>query len=176
MDNRKRRAGLTIKTALFLASLALLMVSCASPDAGRDATLASATQRDLYPQGYPTPAETEPGRPYPSVPEGIERVPTNGIAPVTGEVPADLLQDVLEDLSSRQKVDIQEIDVLKGEYILWPDGSLGCSQPGEYYTQAAVPGYWIILQLGTAAYDYRASETGHFILCEQPLPIVPTSP
>jgi hypothetical protein len=34
------------------------------------------------------------------------------------------------------------------------------------YTQALVDGYWVVLAVGEQEYDYRASDTGYFFLCE----------
>lgn len=167
MDDTGRKAGLAVMIALFLASLALLLVSCAPPTGETEQALAPAAGQD------PTPTGSEPARPYPSVPEGIERIeptqPSPTISPA--ELPTGLLEDILEDLSSRLEIEPQEIEVARAEAVLWPDGSLGCPQPGEYYTQAAVSGYWINLQVDNVTYDYRASETGHFLLCEGPLPL-----
>jgi hypothetical protein len=56
--------------------------------------------------------------------------------------------------------------VIRDQAVTWSDGSLGCPQPGVFYTQALVPGYWVVLQVGDQEYDYRASERGHFVLCE----------
>jgi hypothetical protein len=180
MKIRGRKAGLAVKTALFLASLALLMVSCASPDEGRDlnpASNAASTPANETPSIGQAPTPTGPiTKPYPSIPEGLERIESTQQSTISGDVPAGLLEDILEDLSSRLEIDPQDIEVVKGEAALWPDGSLGCPQPGEYYTQAAVPGYWIILQVDDATYDYRTSESSHFFLCEQPLPLVPSNP
>jgi hypothetical protein len=90
-------------------------------------------------------------------------------------VPDGLLKQIFEDLSERLGVEIEKIEVVKAEAVEWSDGSLGCPQPGQFYTQALVNGYWLILEVGAATYDYRASERGSFILCEQPsLPALKT--
>lgn len=86
------------------------------------------------------------------------------------EIPADLLDKVLADLQQRFSISRESIRVSRFDAIMWNDGSLGCPQPGLFYTQALVEGYWMILQADGVAYDYRASKKGYFFLCEQKLP------
>ena len=179
-----RKAGPTGKTAVLLAFLVLLLVSCAPPAStgpGPGNRTETVTQADATIQpdssGTSIPAasaeaqgEEGPERLFPTLPEGFERIEGTQQSAVTGEVPASLLESILDDLSGRLGEDSQEIEVIKAEAILWPDGSLGCPKPGEVYTQEPVSGYWIILEVGTTPYDYHASERGHFFLCERSLP------
>ncbi len=107
------------------------------------------------------------------VPERIQ--PTPEMTPVTGEVPQGLLDSILKDLTERSSVSIDKISVIQAQEIIWPDGSLGCPQPGMMYTQAIVDGYRVILQVGEKQYDYHASKTGFFFLCENSIPSNPLS-
>ena len=86
--------------------------------------------------------------------------------PVTGEVPAGLLAEIVADAASRSGVDASSITVVRGESVTWSDGSLGCPKPGMNYTQALVPGYWVVLDAAGTDYDYRATTRGYFLLCE----------
>lgn len=120
----------------------------------------------------PTPAAT---RPVPSLPGALNRVEPTVMAPVSGEVPGSLLEEITHDLSERLNIEIEKIEVIKAEAVVWNDGSLGCPQPGLFYTQALVNGYWLILEVDSIAYDYRASDRGYFTLCERPsLPALAT--
>lgn len=92
---------------------------------------------------------------------------------VTGEVPDATLEAVKQDLAKRLGASVDEFEVIKAESITWKDGSLGCPTPGQNYTQALVPGYWIVIARGDEEYDYRASETGYFFLCELPMTLTP---
>ena len=56
--------------------------------------------------------------------------------------------------------------------MLWNDGSLGCPEPGMAYIQVQIKGYWIVLSVNGETYDYRATSTGHFSLCENGLPLM----
>ena len=45
-------------------------------------------------------------------------------------------------------VSVSDMTVLRAESVTWPDGSLGCPEPGMQYTQALVPGYWVEIAVG----------------------------
>lgn len=86
--------------------------------------------------------------------------------PVTGEVPQDMMTSITTDLLSRTGAEESDITVVRAEQAVWNDGSLGCALPGESYTQAIVNGYWVVFDHAGQTYDYRASSTGFFKLCE----------
>ena len=86
-------------------------------------------------------------------------------ASVTGEVPKDLLDAILEDAEARTGIAAGEMSIVRAEAVVWNDGSLGCPEPGVMYTQAEVPGYRIVLRAGNETLDYHAYESGSFILC-----------
>ena len=86
-------------------------------------------------------------------------------SPVTGEVPADLMNAIIEDLVKNQDLKSVDISVVRAEFVIWPDGSLGCAQPGVMYTQARVDGYWVVLKADDQEYDYRATARGQFWQC-----------
>lgn len=100
-----------------------------------------------------------------TIPAGLERVPTPD-APIVGEVPNDLLSAVIADLKENQGIDEAVVELVRAESVVWRDGSLGCPQPGMMYTQALIPGYWVVLRHGELDYDYRLSENGTFFLCD----------
>jgi hypothetical protein len=91
---------------------------------------------------------------------------------VTGEVPEALLDEILADASERLAVDVAEIVVVRAQSVTWPDGSLGCPEPGVAYTQALVPGYWVVVA-DEQQLDYRVGRQGSFLLCENPTTAVP---
>jgi len=89
--------------------------------------------------------------------------------PVTGEVPPKILQAIREDLGKRLGIEDPQVpQLVRAQSVTWSDGSLGCPRPGQMYTQALVPGYWVVLEHEDREYDYRASERGYFILCDSP--------
>ena len=116
---------------------------------------------------------TDPARPTPAASPEVESVPTLEGTAVTGEVPEAIMTAVYEDLATTQNVSQEAITVTRAEAIIWSDGSLGCPEPGQVYTQALVNGYWIVLAVNGRTYDYHAAETGYFILCQNKLPVPP---
>ncbi len=99
-----------------------------------------------------------------------ETVPPSSYAPVTvtGEVPEDLLAPVIADAAVRAGVDASDIEVVTAQEMVWPDGSLGCAEAGQSYTQAPVPGYWVVLEIVGVGFDYRLGGGGFFKLCTSP--------
>jgi len=71
----------------------------------------------------------------------------------------------LADAARRTGRDRSALKVLSSEAVIWPDGSLGCPQPGMSYTMALVPGYRIRILAGADVLDYHASRRGQLVLC-----------
>jgi hypothetical protein len=82
---------------------------------------------------------------------------------------------VLADAARRTGRPIEEIEVVSAQSVTWSDGSLGCPQPGMMYTQALVPGYRVVIEVGEERYDYHASLRGGFSLCPAGQAIDPVS-
>lgn len=96
--------------------------------------------------------------------------PAEPLPPVTGEVPASLMDAILQDVSQRTGAQPAQVKVIRAQAVVWNDGSLGCPQPGMFYTQALVRGFWVVLELDGKTYDYHAAESGYFVLCENGQP------
>jgi hypothetical protein len=146
-----------------LLALVLLLTACGSGEPG-DTT------------GAPEPGDSSTteggseGEATTTLPDRVDpsRVTLPETTPqVTGEVPQGILDEILADASERAGVAVEEITVRRSEATTWSDGSLGCPQPGEVYTQAIVDGYWVELEApdGTVL-DYRVGNSGYFKLCE----------
>lgn len=67
-----------------------------------------------------------------------------------------------------QRLDIPEddIEVVRSESVSWPNGAIGCPEPGMMYTQAIVEGFQIVLEAGDRYYDYHSGGEGPPFLCE----------
>lgn len=157
---------------LFAFAGLLLSVGCQSGARDTVNPIISASQPGVQDQEIPTPDRIEAN--VTDIPERVP--PTEAISPVVGEVPTTLLESVIMDLSERTGIARESISVIQGQQIVWDDGSLGCPQPGIFYTQAQVNGYWIILEADGVRFDYRASDSGYFFLCEGGLPpVIPRS-
>ena len=88
-----------------------------------------------------------------------------GVNPARPSVPVDLLDRIEADARQRAGPDGGAVTVVLAEPVTWRDGSLGCPQPGVAYTQALVPGYRVVLDVGGVVYDYRVGRGGRFRLC-----------
>ena len=51
-----------------------------------------------------------------------------------------LVDQAVADLATRLKIDASSIVTVSAQAMEWPDGSLGCPQPGMLYTQVMVDG------------------------------------
>lgn len=90
-------------------------------------------------------------------------------APVTGDVPENILSAILADAAERTGADAEAITVTRSEAITWNDGSLGCPEPDMSYTQALVDGYHVVLDVDGETLDYRVGSGAGFRLCDRPI-------
>lgn len=99
--------------------------------------------------------------------EGLSGWPTprGETSPVQAKVPQQILEPILNKAVELANVVREQLVIVRAEPALWNDGSLGCAQPGNMYTQALVNGYWIIIKAPGQTYDFRADNRGNFILC-----------
>ena len=75
-------------------------------------------------------------------------------------------QDVA-DLATRLKIDASSIVTVSAQAMSWPDGSLGCPQPGMLYTQVMVDGALIQLSVDGTSYSYHSGASGAPFLCQK---------
>jgi len=88
--------------------------------------------------------------------------------------PSPIVQQAMADLSERLGVDPAEITVVRVEEVDWPDGSLGCPQPGMLYTQALVNGSFIQLQVEGRTYNYHSGGARRPFLCTSKNEVLPS--
>ena len=79
--------------------------------------------------------------------------------------PAEMIEAALDDAANRSTTARADIKVASAEAVTWPDGSLGCPQPGMLYTQALIAGYRIVLQAGEQTLNYHAMSRGKPVFC-----------
>lgn len=112
---------------------------------------------DEMPSGGTAPGGTVPSETTPSGPPD---------SPAASLVLApDAEAAIRADLETRVGVDASTASVVSIEPQTWPDGSMGCPQPGEMYTQAIVEGYRVVVSFTGAQYDYRISSNGVVRFC-----------
>jgi len=155
-----------IKSFLLVLAMTVVGTGCtSSPTLQPDAT----TGGDKHSPGTSATAETPDRselRPVQTLPPGLERVETPEVEPVVGEVPEEILVEIIADLIKRTGAEREDIQVIRAEAVVWNDGSLGCPKPGEFYIQMLISGYWLVLEVEGVEYDYRVSDKGNFKLCE----------
>lgn len=149
-----------------LASLATATTAPATPTPVN--TAVSLTLPSITPGAALTPTVVVE---LPTLPPGVglirDPAPPIALPPdgrVTGQAPLDLMTRIQNDLVTRFGVARSDIIEVVGEAVIWPDGSLGCPQPGVEYTMAEVNGYRVVLRAGDTLYDYRASQR-FFVFC-----------
>ena len=71
-----------------------------------------------------------------------------------------------EDLAKRLAININQVNLVELQSVTWPDGSLGCPQPGMAYTQVTVDGLLIRLSAGANSYEYHSGGGRAPFLCE----------
>lgn len=165
-NSSKRRLGVLVSALLggilVLAACAPAAPASQPPESNQEQ---QPTPTDEPPETQPLPRE--PGKtpePLPQEAVGPIVLPET---PILGEVPDDLLAQIFQDLQQNQGRSPELAELLRAEAVTWPDGSLGCPEPGQMYTMALVDGYWVQIRVGDEIYDYRASQRGTFKLCTQ---------
>jgi hypothetical protein len=116
----------------------------------------------LLPSGLPTPPDLT--QPTPGATNQRTTEPPASLPPA-GPVPAELFAEIAAEAAALAGVPAGDLAVGRAEAVVWSDGSLGCPERDQQYTQALVDGYWVVLVAGGQEYDFRASERGEFKLC-----------
>jgi hypothetical protein len=71
-----------------------------------------------------------------------------------------------EDLAGRLRIDSSQVELVDVQSVVWPDGSLGCPQPGMAYIQVQVDGLLIRFKAGDSVYEYHSGGARPPFLCE----------
>jgi hypothetical protein len=89
-------------------------------------------------------------------------------------VPEHFLAAVIDDAASRRDADRASVRIMSGQAVDWPDGSLGCPEPGKSYTQVIVPGYLVMVDVSGATLEYHLNQRGDFRQCTGGNPLPPS--
>jgi hypothetical protein len=120
----------------------------------------------------PLPAPFAPESPLPAAAPTFEVVQDDGIQQeetMSAEVNENpIVAAAIKDLSKRLGVEASEIEVVSFEAVTWPDGGLGCPQPGMMYTQSMVDGSRTVLRVDGVEYTYHSGGSRGPFLCENP--------
>jgi len=99
---------------------------------------------------------------------GTPDTPGTPQTPGTPEPSGGPVEVAKADLAKRLGVDAGQVTVVSSSEVTWSDGSLGCPEPGMYYTQALVEGSRIILEAAGKQYHYHSGGTRPPFLCTNP--------
>lgn len=80
--------------------------------------------------------------------------------------PAPVITAIIADAASLVGTDVIHVEVVSVASVAWTDGSLGCPQPGMFYTQAVVDGGQVIVRVDETELDYRVGRDGSFMICK----------
>ena len=83
--------------------------------------------------------------------------------------PAELVGRLVAELGAELARPPSDVQIESVERVTWRDGSLGCPEPGMFYTQALVPGFRVILVVDGRRFDYRTGRGGTFRRCDRSL-------
>ena len=148
-----------VRVPLSLAVIGVLgfLTACAPAGVGDDASADA---------GSASPAATRP--PFETVPPSSAVPGEDAPAGVAEDAWSAILADLHERLGGG--LDASGVTLVSVEEVTWNDGSLGCPQPGELYTQALVDGVRVVVAHDGTEYDYRVPNGGEPRLCESSLP------
>lgn len=78
----------------------------------------------------------------------------------------DVADEAVADLAEREGIDTDAIVVQAAEFVTWPDASLGCPRPGQFYAQVITEGYRIVLRTEARDYAYHGATGRAPVLCQ----------
>jgi hypothetical protein len=123
---------------------------------------------ELTPQPVPRPSETPVVKALTPLPTILSEqggmMPTPNVSPGLEK----LVDQATADLAERLNIDTAEIKVVEAKAVVWPDGALGCPDPGVAYTQVQREGALIRLLVGKRVYQYHSGGGRLPFLCENP--------
>jgi hypothetical protein len=100
--------------------------------------------------------------------ERVPQPPPSNVA--VGEVPQRVMAAARSALATHSPA-AARAQLVRAEATVFGDGSLGCPEPGMFYTMATVPGYYVTFEIDGELFDYRISESGQIKRCLPRQPI-----
>lgn len=86
----------------------------------------------------------------------------------TTEPLLDSVSAVRESLANSEGVGIGRVILTVQEEVVWPNGALGCSEPGMSYTQALVNGSRVVFSIDGEDFHFHSGRTGTYTYCGAP--------
>jgi len=148
----------SFRSAGLLILLTALVGACSSAASPAPSVAAPSAQPSAVSVASPGDSVNRPS--FTAVSPGVD--PTG--KPVV--LPKSVLDPILADAATRSGVAVDQLVVVTSLSITWSDGSLGCPEPGQAYTQIVLEGYRVSIRAGTNTYDYRGAGMSGFKLCK----------
>jgi hypothetical protein len=150
---------------------AVLFAACTAGAGSPSASVGPSASATAATASAPANSPAAPSDRPAATPHGQQVPASPAASAITGEVPADVLASVRAQLATKVgDAAATGATVEVGQAMTWPDGSLGCPQPGMFYTQMVVQGYQVVLAVDGTRYDYRIGAGGTPALCESRVP------
>ncbi len=154
------------RTALAV-TLAMSIVACGGATSPGDGAASTTTQGGAgsTTTTFPVDLTAAPEKPSPTAPPTTV---TPNLPPGVDPTENNQVRFAIADLATMLAVDESTISVVVWEEAIWPDGAIGCPQPGMSYTQALVDGTRIVLEHEDTLYAYHAAGSRDPFYCANP--------
>jgi len=83
----------------------------------------------------------------------------------TTAIPREVRRAVVADAAKRFNVAESAVVLTRAEQVTWPDGSLGCPEPGRMYTQMLVDGFRVSAKTTEGELLYHTDSRGNVANC-----------
>ena len=115
----------------------------------------------------PAPRQMAPPQRIPDVSPGamVETLQPVGEPVNTASMPRAVRRAVVADAAKRFRVAESAVVLARAEQLTWSDGSLGCPEPGQVYSQMLVAGFRVDATTSAGALTYHTDARGHVVSC-----------
>jgi hypothetical protein len=117
---------------------------------------ACAAEPQAAPRGLAAPTRL----PDPAPPTSVSGEPV-----ASATLPREVRRAVVADAARRFKVAESAVVLGRAEKLMWSDGSLGCPQTGQMYSQALVPGFRLVAKTSEGDLVYHTDTRGQAVVC-----------
>jgi hypothetical protein len=124
----------------------------------------SASTPSTTPAATTSPAPSlEPASDQPSELPG----PSTSPSTAGGTVSPAIIEAVKVEIAKDAGVSPRDVTIVSADAVTFPDGSLGCPEPGMNYIQVQVDGFIVVGTVAGTTFDYRGSGATDLRRCEK---------
>jgi hypothetical protein len=87
--------------------------------------------------------------------------------PASAALPMSVLLAIADLLNGESGNSTDSIVITASEPVSWPDSSLGCPKPGEFYAQVITPGYRVTVQYQGETVEVHTDQSDRAVRCDQ---------